>query len=401
MSYSITVDGNVIADDSNDLLIFPVELNKKFGKDADTLNLKIRKENNINDIIEVGKQITATFTINGITKSFSGVIISKNSEFENNKPIIVIECADVSALFNRRYVAESYSAQTIEDIVNDLITKYAADIINTVYTVTTGITLDSIDFRYKTLKDCLKRLCDLSGCIWYVDDSNNLHFDYENNLKNYTTKTIDIVDEYYIKTETNIINRVYIYGGLDANGVRVAAIIEDTYSIAAHGVWEKVILDKDIVTQDQARAIGQEIVKKYSEPIISVEVETFDFDVNIGDVVLVYLVKEDFTKELCIVETNEEIYQTTIKQKIAFETFRKDIISVIETIDERVSTLEQNQIDLSDVFTKYIVLSEKVLVTELLKANKLEYKDYSFLINYSIIDKDTLETGKLNWVEIL
>jgi|GEM_PF-2908992 hypothetical protein len=214
-TYTLLVGVTTIADStSNDLLIFPVEITKKFGEDADTAIIKIRDNNNtVSNQISVGNTIDLTITVNGIQRKFKGVIRNKKNEYEGNRTILTLDCADVSTIFTHRIVSEQYANQTVEYIVSDLINNYASDVINTVYAGLTGITLESIDFYMKDLKDCLNRLAELSGRIWFVDDNNDLYFDTKTNLKNTTTTTVELIEDYDLEEEADMINRVYVFGG--------------------------------------------------------------------------------------------------------------------------------------------------------------------------------------------
>ncbi|WP_456478109.1 XkdQ/YqbQ family protein [Geoglobus ahangari] len=397
MSYTIAVDGQVIASDSNDLLIFPAELSRKFAEDSDTLRIVLRDDNSsISNSVSVGKQIVAEFTIGGIYRKFSGVIISKKNVYVNNKPALEISCADVSSIFARRFVAESYASQTIEAIVSDLIAKYASDVVNQSFIATTGVAL-TIDFRYKSLKDCLNRLAELSGCMWFVDENNNLHFDYANNLKTSTSKTVDSVEEYDIQESADIINRVYIYGGLDSNGVRVAVLMEDPNSIATYGAFEKVIFDYEITSQDQAKLIGSTILTENAQPVTSVEATFRDQNVDVGEIVTLNITKENFSRQLLIKQLDETIYHNRIVQRAVFESFRKDAVTILESMDERVAKLEQQQVDLADTFVKLTILSEDLGLKE---AMKMYYCDYSssFILGQARLGKNRLGEGANYWI---
>lgn len=87
-------------------------------------------------------------------------------------------CKAVShdALADQAMVAASYTAQTMQAIAQDIVatTSLAAAGVTAVDFVDVGPTL-TIAFNYKPASACFTRLCEESGCAWWIDADLKLH----------------------------------------------------------------------------------------------------------------------------------------------------------------------------------------------------------------------------------
>ncbi len=101
------------------------------------------------------------------THVFSGYIES----IKDNMGLQSVLLSDYSIQFTQLRLNEVYSGQTIEYIVNDIITNHT-DLTN-LSTVVTGITLDKIVFKDELIIDCLNKLLDLINGGYVVDKLKN------------------------------------------------------------------------------------------------------------------------------------------------------------------------------------------------------------------------------------
>lgn len=88
-----------------------------------------------------------------------------------------IEASDYSFIFNNKVARRSYDSQTLEYIVEDLLTEY----VDATYgfdttNVAVGPTIDSINFDHVSIRKCFEKLQKLTGYVWFVDYEKKLYF---------------------------------------------------------------------------------------------------------------------------------------------------------------------------------------------------------------------------------
>ena len=90
-----------------------------------------------------------------------------------------ITCMDNHYLADKRLVIKSYSGQTLEYIVEDILTDYLiAEGIheNTAGDIEKGPTIDTAVFNYVSVTEAFDALAELSGFTWYIDENKHLYF---------------------------------------------------------------------------------------------------------------------------------------------------------------------------------------------------------------------------------
>jgi hypothetical protein len=146
---------------------------------------------------------------------FGGVITSiKDKLVGSNSIRFSVTANDFTFLLNRKLVVERYEGQTINYIIDDLVTKYAPDF--TVDNVMADIVVNSIAFNRITMSECLRKLADLVNYSWYVDYYKDVHFVPSNG----EPSPFNAVDGNYIRDSltitkdiTQLRNRVTVVGG--------------------------------------------------------------------------------------------------------------------------------------------------------------------------------------------
>ncbi len=87
-----------------------------------------------------------------------------------------ITCMDQHYLADKRLIVRAYASQTLLAIVTDIVTDYLSAEGVSIGTVQTGPTITSAIFNYVKASEAFDALAELSGFIWYIDESKNLYF---------------------------------------------------------------------------------------------------------------------------------------------------------------------------------------------------------------------------------
>jgi len=208
---------------------------------SSVVSTSIRKKDNLNERVdslsfEVTTHAAKTFvpTINqevtlneGGTKVFGGVIVAISQTTERKIVRYDITCKDFSQYLDRKMVTERYENQTVYEIIDDLITTYAAADSFTITNVG-GATLNivSIAFNRIPLSECLKKLSKLTNYSWYVDYNKDIHFFSKNTepapfsltdtSKNYIYDSLTITEDL-----SQIRNSITVEGGTKIGDSRV------------------------------------------------------------------------------------------------------------------------------------------------------------------------------------
>lgn len=116
-------------------------------------------------------------TYNGQTL-FVGIIEEQADELIGGSPLVRFsewKGSDFALKMQNRLVNRIYENQTIEAIIADLFTRYPCGI-TTNNVRPTYKTVESIDFPYVPLIECVNQLAEIAGWRWYVDTDGDLHF---------------------------------------------------------------------------------------------------------------------------------------------------------------------------------------------------------------------------------
>lgn len=158
-------------------------------------------------------------TVDG-SRAYGGVIVETEQSLEGNACIIHnVQCKDWTQHLNRKIVTERYQDMTVQEIVLDLIDRYAATFGFTGTNVQGGaFNVASISFGEITLAECFSKLARLTGYSWYVDYFKDVHFFAKNdepapfnlapNSGNFQYTSLVVADDF-----SQIRNRVKIRGG--------------------------------------------------------------------------------------------------------------------------------------------------------------------------------------------
>lgn len=137
----------------------------------DTLNFTIEKTP-VGFAPELGAEIIVT--LDG-TRIFGGSILSFETSVEAPPTVnYAVECVDFTHQLDRKLVTERYLNETADDIIADLVTKYAPGF--TIVGVDAEETIARVSFNRLTMSECLDKLAKLNNYVWYVDYNKDIHF---------------------------------------------------------------------------------------------------------------------------------------------------------------------------------------------------------------------------------
>jgi hypothetical protein len=110
----------------------------------------------------------------GTDKIFAGIVTKITENIVEKKIIYSVEVIDYTQLADKKMVAETYSAQTVNDIIADIVTNYLPTF--TIANVDCDIVVDYVAFNYEQPSKCFQRLAELTGFDWYIDYDKDIHF---------------------------------------------------------------------------------------------------------------------------------------------------------------------------------------------------------------------------------
>lgn len=189
------------------------------------------------------------------TKKFHGKIEKVGKKYGGYGHTLEIEGSHVAVSLLDRIVTRSFEKVWVSQILKNIVDAYLPGF---TYTNTDTVeTKATVNWSNKPFLDCVKDLCKLGNCDFYVDDDRDFHF-FESGSKLCTTEAVvgtsngNMVSIDGLGTNiTEIKNRIVVYGEND--GLTIIATAEDLASQSEHGVKEKTIKDTDISTYQEAK----------------------------------------------------------------------------------------------------------------------------------------------------
>lgn len=154
----------------------------------------------------------------GATKIFGGTILTVQQTPLSGAAGTEVEvrCVDYSYLMDNLLAARVYENQTVEYIINDLISSYAPTF--TTSNVASTFLIERIVFNQISISSCIKRLADILSYDWYVDENKDVSFfpKYTNSAPfaitdtngNYIYKTLQRTSD-----GSQVANRIKVRGG--------------------------------------------------------------------------------------------------------------------------------------------------------------------------------------------
>lgn len=161
-----------------------------------------------------GQEVEITFDA---SKIFNGRITSVESEkLSGTDFLFYVECIDWQCDLDKKMVVETYTNETLYDIIDDINTKYLSG-----FTITNvenpGPTIDRVQFNYQYPSECFQELCDsYIGYDWYVDYDKDIHF-FPVETNDAPIELLDDGEEFndlkFTVDKSQVANRIWIRGG--------------------------------------------------------------------------------------------------------------------------------------------------------------------------------------------
>lgn len=213
MAKVITIDG---VDRTNKIDWPSIEKQEVLTKEPDTLTFLIRHYGTKNYRPNLNEEVIFT---DGSDKVFGGVIVEILEGIEGLAQYLTIICKDYTEILDGQLVSRTYTGETADDIIADMIDSFADGLGFTTTNVNAPIIVDKIVFNYLPISKCLEKLADyLQSYDWYVDYDKDIHF-FNTNTETSPFDLTDTNGKYIfnslnIKNESHQIrNEIYIRGG--------------------------------------------------------------------------------------------------------------------------------------------------------------------------------------------
>jgi len=190
-------------------------VNQNITDSVDTAKFIIRKYGSRTYTPVYGEEVKI---YDGASQIFGGIIRKINEKVESGADGLVydIECSDYTAEMDNLLVAQSYDSKTINEIITDILSKYAPTF--DANNVNSDFLINKIVFNQVRVSACIKKLAEIVNYEWYVDENKSVHFfintektapfDLTDTSGNYVSKTLE-----RILDGTTIVNRVKVRGG--------------------------------------------------------------------------------------------------------------------------------------------------------------------------------------------
>jgi len=211
---SITVELNNV--DITDQVAFPsLRVTQMLTSQVDTANFEIDNKDGTRATPEFDDDIEV---FDGATKIFGGKVAQVLQKVKSGGGgfVLSVSCVDHTLEFDRQLVARVYENETVEDIIDDIVTSYAPGF--TVTNVQSNYLVEKIVFNQVPPSECLKKLATMLRYDWYIDPDKDIHF-FPKFTNTAPFGLTDTNGNYIYKSLTRIsdgsqlVNRVKVRGG--------------------------------------------------------------------------------------------------------------------------------------------------------------------------------------------
>lgn len=214
MGVVIQIEG---VDRSSVVKMGSLNITDRINQATDLASFSIEKYPSQTFVPEVNQEVI--ITVDG-TRAYGGVIVEvAHSMLTPTSIIYDVTCKDYSHYLDRLLVIERYTDTNVQAVILDLIDRYADDYGFTGDGVMgADIPVASVSFNEIKLSDCLDKLARLTGCYWYVDYFQDIHFfkkstelapfDLTDTSGNYIYMSLALKDDF-----SQIRNSVKVRGG--------------------------------------------------------------------------------------------------------------------------------------------------------------------------------------------
>jgi hypothetical protein len=255
----VEIDGTDVTDDLTPDLEYTGAVTDEIGSCIIKL---INNDEAYNGLYTGGESISIYLDeTDATTKVFEGAVEKTEKESGDYGMVLKITGRHVSSNLLDKTVNETYTDETCDTILKDIISTYASGFTSTNVAATTMT--HSTNWNGKPFWDCVIELCSKAGFDCRVDDSKDFHFFEKNSQLNATEAFFP--DNIFadgiggMGTDVNEVkNRIIVYGQTEDGGqiIYTTPDSDATESQTEYGVKELIIEDSKITTYDQAQSIG-------------------------------------------------------------------------------------------------------------------------------------------------
>jgi len=163
-------------------------------------------------------------------KLFAGQIVEIEQSCEKLQNIYTITCKDYTHLLDGKLAVEIYENESVNDIIDDLNTKYLTGF--DLGGVSCSTIISYIAFDYEPISKCLQRLADLTNYNWFVDANKTIWF-FSRTEKTAPFNLGDTTDNYeqsslIIREDgTQIKNSIFVRGAEYAAASETRSVVAD------------------------------------------------------------------------------------------------------------------------------------------------------------------------------
>jgi len=341
---------STVDDVSNDILYCKFTLIATEG--VGSFELKLDDSLNTYSSLYSGNETIKIYLDNDLTAAterFRG-IIEKVPKSYTDSYYITLSGRHVSKELMNIMVSKSYTDTEVSAILTDLISNFLTGYTTT--NVNTTSTTTTIDFIDENFWDCVKDLCSIANCDFYVDINKDFHFFARNSILSVQAIFPDEVitmsglgDNIF-----DVKNRIKVYGQ-DSSGLIVLQTVDDTASQAIYGIIEAPpISDTTISTKDEAQKTGLGELAILNAKKFQGTVTTFGMpEVNAGEKIWISMPDNSIHNKYRILQITQEFgtdvlngFHTTFE----IEKPTKDLIYLLKDTQGSVTgtdtTINQN-----------------------------------------------------------
>lgn len=207
-------------------------------------------------------------------KVFAGNIIGISEERDEEVDYLNLELKDWSIELEAVKIAETYSNETVENIIADIFTDSALSSYDETTYVSDTTNIQSIPFDNISVTQCLDQLASLSGKIWYVSPDKEIFFQSKSGIPatfdlSETSKNFDYNTLILYRDFTQLKNHVTIKG----KGI-APVTVQDATSQSTYGLYEYYEQDENITSIAGATQKANAILAAYKDEIKKVSFRT-------------------------------------------------------------------------------------------------------------------------------
>ena len=237
----------------------------------------------------------------GATKIFKGKAREINKVMKDVKvETFEVVCQDRKSDLDNLRVNETYENQTVNDIVADLVSKYASGF---TANVDCSSVISKIEFENIPLSSCLDKLAELTDYYWYLDPDDIIQF-FASGVKTAPFNLTDTNGKYIFKSLEIKENYSEIRNRVTIKNEDISYTANDIPSQTAYGIREVIRLDGRITTLAGAQQMAEAIVSQYKDPFYEGKFQTIEAGLHSGQKINIQSDIRNLNKDFIIKSVN-------------------------------------------------------------------------------------------------